>query len=76
MIASSIKQNLLIDSEENILAEIWNRVARHPELCAMDALHLGSALNAEVEQLSKIDRRSVQATQCMFAVRQPLKRRD
>ncbi len=51
-------------------------IDRHPELCAMDELYLGSALNAEVEQLSKIDRKSLQATQCMFAVRQPLKRRD
>ncbi len=51
-------------------------IDRHPELCAMDALHLGSALNADVEQLSKIDRKSVQPTQCVFAVRQPLKRRD
>ncbi len=51
-------------------------IDRHPELCAMDELYLGSALNAEVEQLSKIDRKSLQATQCMFAVRQPVKHRD
>lgn len=37
MITSPIKQNLFIDSEENLLAEIWNRVGRHGELRAIDA---------------------------------------
>lgn len=37
MIASPMKQNLLIDSDDNILAEIWNGVARHGELRAIDA---------------------------------------
>jgi osmotically-inducible protein OsmY len=37
MIASPMKQNLIIDSDDNSLAEIWNRVARHGELRAIDA---------------------------------------
>lgn len=37
MIASLIKQNPPIDSDVNILAEIWNRVGRHEEIRAIDA---------------------------------------
>jgi predicted ArsR family transcriptional regulator len=45
-------------------------IAKHPELCRMDAFILGSELDAPVEQLSKIDPAPGGATHCIFAVRE------
>ena len=44
-------------------------IARHPELCIMDALMLSKEMDATAEQLSKIDRTSGTATQCLFSLR-------
>ncbi len=44
-------------------------IDRHPELCTMDTVHLTGMLKAQVKQLSKIDRKSGDASQCVFAVR-------
>ncbi len=43
----------------------------HPELCTMDALMLKTATNADVQQLSKIDRRPGGVNQCAFATQFP-----
>ncbi len=46
-------------------------IAAHPELCTMDTLMLKAATDAEVQQLSKIERRPGGANQCAFATRFP-----
>ncbi len=46
-------------------------IGAHPELCTMDALMLEAATNADVQQLSKIDRRPGRVNQCVFATRFP-----
>ncbi len=45
-------------------------VAKHPELCRMDALMLSNEMNANAEQLSKIEPRPGGATHCVFAIRE------
>ncbi len=47
-------------------------IAKHPELCRMDAAILGMQMNAQVEQLSKIDPSPGGATHCVFAVQEQL----
>ncbi len=43
---------------------------KHPELCRMDVLMLSNEMNANAEQLSKIEARPGGATQCVFAIRE------
>jgi predicted ArsR family transcriptional regulator len=45
-------------------------VVKHPELCRMDALILSQEMNANAEQLSKIEARPGGATHCVFAIRE------
>ena len=51
-------------------------IDQHPELCKVDSLYLSGVLHAEVEQRSKIDRKTGQPSQCAFAVKRTVKRRD
>ncbi len=44
-------------------------IARHPELCRMDALMLGMQMDAEAVQVSKIDPAATSPTHCVFALR-------
>lgn len=44
-------------------------IARHPELCRMDAWVLGAQMDAEAVQLSRIDPGTMGATHCVFSVR-------
>ena len=45
-------------------------IGLHPELCALDAGFLAAEMNADVEQLSKLDPGRAGASHCVFAVRE------
>jgi predicted ArsR family transcriptional regulator len=41
----------------------------HPELCALDSHLLGGAMNAEAQQIAKMDRRTGKPDRCIFVLR-------
>ncbi len=44
-------------------------IDEHPFLCVMDQYLLGDVMNAEVEQLAKIQRKTGESSRCVFALR-------
>ncbi len=51
-------------------------IEQHPELCTIDASMLAVEMDAQVEQLAKIQRWAAGPSQCIFAVRQQPKAGD
>ena len=51
-------------------------IDQHPELCAMDAVTLSKVMGSSVEQLAKINRKTGEVSQCVFAVSRGPARRD
>ncbi len=49
-------------------------IDQHPELCTVDGFLLGGAMNAEAEQLSKIDRKQGSPDRCIFALKRAVRR--